>query len=533
MEEPFFRVSLTFHGAARTVTGSCMELAAGGKRFLVDCGLFQGSRSLEELNFKPLAFDPRRIDAILLTHAHIDHCGLIPRLVAEGFAGPVWCTESTRDLLGFTLPDSGRIQEYEAERKNRRNAQRGIDPIEPLYTEAQANQAVKLCRPIALESWTDVGGGVRVRYWNAGHILGSASIEISADGVKLLFSGDIGPDEKAFYPDPDAPAGIDYVISESTYGDRDKPDVTLEQRRNRLKEVVEEALGRGGNLVIPAFAIERTQELILDLAVLMNRGHLRKTNVFIDSPLASRATTVFNKHRHELEDLGDGDIFRHPNIHYVESAQHSMQLNQLSGAIIVAASGMCEAGRIRHHLRHNLWRRESTILFVGYQAEGTLGRVIVDGAHKVRISGEDVAVKAQIRRIDNYSAHADSGELLAWVKERMPISGGVFLTHGEDKAMASHAAAIAALGIAADRVIRPRLGERYGLAPGAPARLQGPAREAADAMIGTDWRNDYSAVRLDVDETLKGLKSDADRMALLARLRETLTHVPQERLDRR
>jgi metallo-beta-lactamase family protein len=515
-------VTLTFHGAARTVTGSCMELAAGGKRFLIDCGLFQGSRSLEELNFKPLGFDPAQIDGLLLTHAHIDHCGLIPRLVAEGFTGPIWCTEPTRDLLGFTLPDSGRIQEYEAERKNRRNSQRGMKLIEPLYTEQDANRAVQFCRLVDLEQWIEIGGGVRMRYWNAGHILGSASIEVLADGVKLLFSGDIGPDEKAFYPDPQSPAGLDYVITESTYGDRDKPEVTLEQRRDALETLVEEALARGGNLIIPAFAIERTQEMVLDLAVLMNRGRLAKTNVFIDSPLASRATSVFRKHSHELEDMGDSDVFRHPNIHYVESAQQSMQLNKMTGAIIVAASGMCEAGRIRHHLRHNLWRPDSTVLFVGYQAEGSLGRVLLDGAKRVRISGEEVAVRAQIRRIDNYSAHADKQELINWVKERLPISGGVFLTHGEDKAMATHAASLVALGLAENRVIRPQLGEAYRLVPGAVASLAHAAQPEAESRIGPDWRNDYSAMRLELEDQLRAMKSDADRRNLLARLKKTL-----------
>lgn len=502
-----------------------MELAAGGKRFLIDCGLFQGSRALEELNFKPFGFDPAQIDGLLLTHAHIDHCGLIPRLVAEGFTGPIWCTEPTRDLLGFTLPDSGRIQEYEAERRNRRSARRGREPITPLYTEDDANRAMAQCRVLALEAWVEVGGGVRVRYWNAGHIIGSASIEVAVAGIKLLFSGDIGPDEKAFHPDPQAPAGFDYVITESTYGDRDKPDVTLEARRDRLEALMTEGLKRGGNIVIPAFAIERTQEMILDLAVLMNRGRLAKTNIFIDSPLASRATSVFRKHSHVLEDLDGIDVFRHPNIHYVESPQHSMQLNSMSGAIILAASGMCEAGRIRHHLKHNLWRTDSTILFVGYQAEGTLGRVILDGASHVRISGDDIAVKAQIRRMESYSAHADRSELIAWITERLPVSGSVFLTHGEEAAMAAHASAIEALGLSPGQVIRPRLGARYALRPGQVADVIEPGRPTAEALIGPDWRNAYSQVRLELDETLGRLPTDAEREALLSRLKATLAQM--------
>jgi metallo-beta-lactamase family protein len=520
------QTSLTFHGAARTVTGSCMELAVDKTRLLIDCGLFQGSRGLETLNHQPLGFAARAIDGLLLTHAHIDHCGLIPRLVKEGFAGPIWCTAPTADLLAYTLPDSGRIQESEAERQSLRNERRGLDPVQPLYTEADAKRALDQIRTLKLETWTQVGEQVKVRYWNAGHILGSASIEVLAGGLHLLFSGDIGPDEKAFYPDPDAPDGFDVVVTESTYGDRDKPDATLEQRRAILEQEVEAALARGGNLIIPAFAIERTQELLFDLAVLMNSGRLKRTQVFVDSPLAHGATRIFARHSHELEGLDGQSVFDHPSFHYVESVEHSRQLNSMQGAIILAASGMCEAGRIRHHLKHNLWRSQATVLFVGYQAAGTLGRVIMDGAKRVRISGDEIAVRAHIRRIEGYSAHADQTELVNWMRERLPVRSGVFLTHGEAPAMAKLSQLLIGLGLPAGKVICPALGERYALAPAEAPRLISQARAEAE-VVERDWQNDYAEVALDLKSKLKALPSEQARREALARMKAVLESLPR------
>jgi len=385
-------IELTFHGAAQTVTGSCMELLVRGRRILVDCGLFQGSRTLERLNHEPFAFRPEGIDAVILTHAHIDHSGLLPRLVKNGFNGPIWTTAPTRDLLAYMLADSARIQESDVARRNRRKDRADEPEFEPLYTEADAEATVELIQPVELCEWFEPVPNVRARMWNAGHILGSGSVELRDGDLSMLFSGDLGPESKAFYPDPEGPAGIDHVICESTYGNRDRKDLSIEDRRTQLLEEIKAALGRGGNLIIPTFAVERTQELLLDIASLINSGRLRDQAVFIDSPLASRATSVFARHSGELEDLGDGEIFRHPAFHFVQSPQESMRLNAMSGAIIMAASGMCEAGRIRHHLFHNLARPDSTVLFVGFQAEGSLGRTILDGAKRVRISGRDLAV---------------------------------------------------------------------------------------------------------------------------------------------
>jgi len=521
---------VTVHGAARTVTGSCYEIAVGDQRLLVDCGLFQGPRSLEALNREPFAFDPRKIDAVLLTHAHMDHCGLLPRLAAEGFTGVIWCTDGTADLLGVMLPDAARIQEQDAVRRNRRADRADEPPVEPLYTSADAETVIGLARTMPLEVEFEPAPGLKARFWNAGHILGAVSVELVAGGARLLFSGDLGPEHKAFQLDPAGPRSLDHVFCESTYGDRDRDDVTIEQRRAVLEREVNEAMGRHGNLVIPVFALERTQELLLDLAQLIESGRIRNSQVFIDSPLASRATQVFRKHRAELQDMGGDDVFAHPSFHFVESVDESIRLNSVSGAIILAASGMCEAGRIRHHLLHNLPNTSSTILFVGFQAQGTLGRTILEGARRVRISGRDVAVRATIRRIDSYSAHADRTELLAWIEARRPVLGSLFLTHGED-------GAIDALKKDAEAflpsVIAPEIGERYALPANAPARRLATGRADIRSTVSRDWQNDYADLAVNLKRNLQRIEGNARRTEAIARIRDVLDRYGAVREERR
>lgn len=509
----------TIHGAARTVTGSCFEVLFGRRRVLVDCGLFQGPRTLEALNREPFAFDPASVDAVLLTHAHIDHSGLIPRLVAQGFKGQIWCTGPTGDLLGEMLPDAAKIQEQEAERRNRRADRADEPPFEPLYRSADAEAALERLRPVRLGDQVEPVAGFQARFWNAGHILGSASIQLFAGGVTMLFSGDLGPGEKSFHPDPEGPYDLDHVFCESTYGGRNRETVTIDERRGLLEAEVKAALARGGNLIVPVFALERTQELLLDLARLINGGRLPHARVFIDSPLASRATAIFRRHRHELEDLGDGEIFRHPAFHFVESVEASRGLNNLSGAIILAASGMCEAGRIRHHLRHNLGRRDSTILFVGFQAQGTLGRIILDGARRVRISGQDVAVKATVRRIDSYSAHADHDEIVAWAKARRPVHGSLFLTHGENGAIERLHDVIAE---ALPSVIVPEIGERYELPAGTAARRLATGRTDIRGALTRDWQNDYADFAVNLKRALQEIDPPHRRAEAIARMRSVL-----------
>lgn len=526
------RLALIFHGAARTVTGSCMQFACGDTSILVDCGLFQGSRTLEMLNTGQFAFDPADIAAVVLTHAHIDHSGLLPKLVAQGFTGTIWCTQPTRDLLEYMLADAGRIQEADTQRRNRRRDRAGEEPFDPIYTERDALAAWRLCRAIDLEDWFEPAPGFRARLWNAGHILGSASVELEAAGVRTICSGDLGPENKIFQLDPTGPAGFDHAICESTYGNRIREKVTIEQRRKLVEAEVRAALTRGGNLIIPAFALERTQELLLDLAAIQQSGAIPNLQVFIDSPLASRTTSVFERYATELEDTGGANIFAHPSFHFTSDVSESMRLNSISGAIILAASGMCEGGRIRHHLTHNLHRRESTILFVGFQAQGSLGRVILEGAERVRISGNDVRVKAQIRHIDYYSAHADSTELLEWIAERGPIAGSLFLDHGEPDAVENLRRELQRHDPELSVRI-PEIGESYVLPRAKPAKRITTGPVEIQQAIGRDWQNTYADFVTGLKSRLNAIEDERRRQKAIEEMREVLDSYTEAMNERR
>ena len=517
--------AITFHGAAGTVTGSCLLIEAGGARQQVDCGLFQGPKTVKALNWRPFPFEPRAIDAAVLTHAHIDHSGLIPRLAKEGFRGPVHATAATVDLCRFMLPDSGFIQETEVERLNRRNAARGERAVSPIYTRADAEAALGRFRVAAYGQWLDLPGGMRARLWNAGHLLGSASVEVVLPGgAALLVSGDIGPGAKPFVEDAEAPHDPDWLVLESTYGDRERDDPTPAERRAMLRAEVEAALKTGGNLLIPAFAVERTQELLHDLDLLMERGMLPAMPVVIDSPLAAEATRAFRAHLTELpEETEPAETFLSgPNIRVTASVEESKKLNQVAaGIIILAASGMADAGRIRHHLLNNLWRPQATVLFVGYQAPGTLGRLLVDRASEVSIMGQPVAVRARIRRLDVYSGHADRQRLLDWVAARRSVKRGVFLVHGEPEARESLAGALRARGLT---VVLPEMDASYALPARGAARPRGAAArlspEAAHAPF--DWHNERAALLLELRRRVEEAGDDAARAALLHRVREAL-----------
>lgn len=525
-------VTLNFHGAAGTVTGSCYRIVHPKGQFLVDCGLFQGNRSVRDLNLKPLPFDPKRIDFVLLTHAHIDHAGLLPKLTRFGYRDKMLMTEPTAGLLEFLLPDAAGIQESEAERESKKRGRRGDAPVEPLYTTRDAAEALKLCATVGYGEWTTPGPGVRVRFWNAGHILGSASIEVEVENgdsqpIRLLFSGDIGPDEKVFYLEPDAPSGFDYIVCESTYGGRDRDDYTLVERREALKREINEALGRGGNLVIPAFAVERSQELLHDIGLLIKEGAITPNLVFLDSPLASKITTVYKKHGAMFEDveLGADELFNDPRFRIVESVEESKAINSIrGGAIIMSASGMADAGRIKHHLRNNLIRANATVLFVGYQAPGTLGQIIQSGAKEVRIHSELVPVRARIRSLGNYSAHADHTELVAWIKARLPAHGALFLTHGEDKERAAlRSAVMASGGLAGDQVILPLLDDAFELRAEGVAGVHRPEAPRIDlSQVTADWHNAYASFIIDLSHMLQSSKSDAERLAVLSALKAVL-----------
>lgn len=525
-------VDLTFHGAAGTVTGACFLLEHPNGRLLVDCGLFQGPKLLRELNYRPPPFAAEGIDALLLTHAHIDHSGLVPKLCRNGFRGPILATRGTADLLEWLLPDAGAIQESEVERLNRRNAPRGRPAVQPIYTREDAEACLTRIRAQPLDEWIACATGVRTRFWPAGHILGSSSIEVevaTASGeppLRLLFSGDIGPPQSPLETAPRVGAGYDYVIVEATYGDRDRPSQTPAARRHALLAEIETARAAGGNLLIPAFAVERTQELLFDLGRLIVERKLPPTmQVVVDSPLAIRATTVFARHWSELAP-DTAAPFDAPQFRFVMSAEESAKLEHIRrGAIILAGSGMCDAGRIRGHLRNNLWRTEATVLFVGYQAPGTLGAILADGAEAVRIHGQEVSVRCRIRRLEGYSGHADRGALLDWIAARLPVRRGVFLTHGEPRALQALSCGLFQRGIDADRIFIPQLDERIRLAP-AIARQPIVPRLGEDARLavlkGRDWHNDYAELALDLQHRLLQTADERGRARLLRRLRRAL-----------
>ncbi len=522
---------LRCHGAAYGVTGSCYEIETPRARILVDCGLFQGSKSERALNYGAFPFPPEAIDAVILTHAHIDHSGLLPKLVKQGFSAPIHTTRATIDLCSVMLPDAAHIQETEVEHLNRRNAQRGLPLVEPIYRLQDAAACMTLFRALEYGEWTAIAEGLRARFWNAGHLLGSASVELEIDldhqntPMRLLFSGDIGPGHKLLQTDPEGPAGVDYLVCESTYGDRDRPDVSPEQRRSMLGDVVRGAAEASGPLIVPSFAVERTQELLVDLYQLMKSGEVPTAPVFVDSPLATRASAIFERH---ADDIEQGDVLRQalgsPQLRFTETVEQSKAINRLTGFfVVIAASGMCDAGRIRHHLKANLWRRNATVMMAGYQAQGSLGRILLDGARRVRIQGEEVEVKARISLFDLYSGHADAGELVAWVKARGPVKQAVFLTHGEEAGLGGLRGRLAGL-IPDDRIIMPRLDDAFQLTPGGclPIDVNEPRRLKPEKIARLDWHNDLSKLLLDVTEVVNAAADDRGRAAVIRRMRRAL-----------
>jgi len=419
------------------------------------------------------------------------------------------------------------------ERLNRRNLRRGRAQVLPIFSAADAEKTIDQIQTIPNETWIDLQDDVRARFWDAGHILGSNSIEIEMTTgdkagrvLRMLFSGDIGPDNKLFQSGPEGPTDLDYLVCEATYGDRRRPAQTAEQRRALLANEVQRAMQRGGNLLIPTFAVERTQELLYDLCLLFDQKVIPPVPVFLDSPLAIRATEVFSRHSEQMG-LGDGntDPFRRPNIHFTPSAAESMGINRLrAGAIVLAGSGMCEAGRIRHHLKENLWRFECTVLLVGYQAPGTLGSLLENGASTVRIQGDEIRVKAEIRHIDSYTGHADADGLSRWIRKRLPVRRGIFLTHGEDAALHALKAEVESFAGPDLPVLVPQLDDAFDLLGrrGTVLRRSGP-RRLLPAMVGQlDWHNDLADFSIRLRDTLDTMTDDRDRSRLLHRLRKAV-----------
>ncbi len=526
-------LKLTFHGAAGCVTGFCALLETDRARLLIDCGMFQGSKTLKALNYGDFPFGAGSIDAVLLTHAHIDHSGLLPKLMKAGFQGPIHATTATRELCEIMLADSASIQESEVRHLNHRNQRRGRAEVKPIYTVRDAARCLDQFSKVKLGEPVAVAPGVTAIYWEAGHILGSASIEVQVEsegGVEtLLFSGDLGPGGREYAPDPQGPEGVDYLILESTYGDRERIDLGSEARRTLLAKELNEAHAAGGPLLIPAFAVERSQELLADLLTLMEEQRAPPADIFLDSPLAIEATEIFR--RRGWNRATGSNPFEHLSnsgrLKFLREAGESDRLETLSGwHVILAASGMCDAGRVRKHLKRLLWRRQATVLLSGYQAVGTLGRILQEGAERVSIQGEDIQVHARIRSLEVYSGHADAPRLVAWAKQRAPRTG-VFLAHGEPASLEGLKSRLATAGLPVDRIQIPTMDEGFVLSrAGATPRGRGARRIAPDAAARADWHNARAQLLMELNQRLEAAPDDKAREQLITQLAAALSGPP-------
>lgn len=435
-------MKLTFLGATREVTGSSYLLEVGEKKILVDCGMFQGGKKLERLNRRNFPFNPAAIQAVILTHAHIDHAGLLPRLYKEGFKGKIYATESTRDLCSVMLPDSAHIQVYDSALLNRKGRRSGKPPIEPLYTVEEATDCLKLFFTVEYDKEISPILGVSVRFKDAGHILGSAFVEIiitepGQESFKIVFSGDLGQSGQPLIKDLAVISNADYLVTEGTYGDQVHSPV---DREDALVDIVNKTIEQGGNVIIPSFAVGRAQILLHEFYTLMKKGRIPWVPLYLDSPLAVAATQITIKHMNDLDDEARNSILeadvKLKNFHFTSSVEESKAINDLpGGVIIISASGMADAGRILHHLKYNLWKPECSVVFVGYQAEGTLGRQLISGKKKVRILGEVIAVEAKIYNLEGFSAHADKDEIIDWMSHFLCDLKEIFLIHGEEEVL--------------------------------------------------------------------------------------------------
>ena len=438
-------MKIKFCGASIGVTGSCHLITTDKHKLLLDCGQFQGGKAVEKMNEEPFPFDPAQIEWVILSHAHIDHCGRLPLLVKRGFKGQIYCTDATADLLEVMLKDSAYIHEKDAQWQSKKNARTGKPPVEPLYTIDDAEDALKLVRPVLYDQLIELAPEIRIVFNDAGHILGSAITELwiteGENTSKIVFSGDLGVTNRPILRDPVKIKKADYVIMETTYGNRLHP-----ANATSIDELIHITLAtvkRGGSVIIPSFAVGRTQELIYQFNMFYEQhpeyqSQLENVNVYIDSPMATTATEVFKRNAQVFDEktkeyiLSGDNPLDFKNLKFTRNTADSMMLNEdKSPKIIISASGMCEAGRIRHHLKHNLWDSRNSIVFVGYQAEGTLGRMLIEGAKEVKLFGETISVKAEIHNLEGFSGHADQKGLMDWLSGFQQEPEQIFLVHGE------------------------------------------------------------------------------------------------------
>lgn len=511
-------MKITFLGATKTVTGSNILVETNDKKFLVDCGLYQGQQKETMLNTDPFLFTPSEIDFMLLTHAHIDHSGRIPKLYIDGYTGPIYATKATCDLCGIMLPDSGYIQESEIEWLNRKRRREGKHEVPPLYTYQDAVDSLELFEKVQYGEILQIDPNIKVRFNDAGHMLGSAIIEvwIKEDGEekKIVFTGDLGNNDIPLLREPSMIEDADVLVMESTYGNR--VHEAKEDKAQEFLSIVTDTLEKGGNVVIPSFAVGRTQEILYeiqknkqndDVEFRKKFDELMSAPVFVDSPLAISATEVFLKNLDCLDEFVQNDIkegkkpLDFPDLKFTPSVEESKALNENANkSIIISASGMCEVGRIKHHLKHNLWRSDSTILFVGYQAVGTLGRKIVDGAKTVKLFGEEIGVNARIKYIEAFSGHADKTGLLKFVRSFSKKPTQIYLVHGEEEAQLSLADEI--LDEFKIPVDIPNRGDVYEISSRRISKV-GEMRAA----------DDYKYARLELLERIETLKEEIDDMS--------------------
>lgn len=455
---------LTFHGAIENVTGSMYLLKTADSQILLDCGLFQGRREEEAKNRHKLPLNPEELDAVVLSHAHLDHSGRLPLLTIQGYHGPIYMTAPSCELIDVLLKDAASLQERDIEWENKRRKRSGKALLEPLYTLPDVEEVLTQCEALPYHQRISIADGIEVRFCDAGHILGSAIVEIfiNEGGAekKLVFSGDLGNSQAALLRDPDIVDAADILLLESTYGDRNHR--SMEETLDEFAEVIEDASANGGNILIPSFAVGRTQEIIFRLGELYQAGKLRHQVIYLDSPMAIAVTEIYHRHQdiyneEDRESIQDSASRRDPRkqslhsflpiLRYSTTTQESMMLNNVdSGAIIIAGSGMCNGGRIRHHLKHNLWRKQSHVVFVGFQAIGTLGRSLIDGAERVKVAGESIAVRARIHTLGGFSAHAGQSQLIDWLSRFTTRKPRLYLVHGEDEAKQALRDAVKPLG---------------------------------------------------------------------------------------
>ena len=500
-------MNITFYGAAQDVTGSCHLVNIAGHKFLIDCGLFQGSLTDQMLNYEDFPFNVDEIEFMILTHAHIDHSGRIPKLYKLGYRNPIYCTSATKELCKIMLPDSGHIQENEIEWVNRKRMRAGKAPNDPIYTEQDAIDSLEIIEGIEYNNRIKINDNISFELIDAGHMLGSSIVELYVkeddEEKKIVFTGDLGNNNLPIINDPVTIDSADVLVMESTYGDR--LHSSLVDQSSKFIQIILDTVRRGGNVVIPSFAVGRTQEILYEINKYLTddriKDELSKIPVYVDSPLAVNATRIFeSQHSYYDEEAlsyllkGDNPLV-FDNLHFIETSQESQALNEdMEPKIIISASGMCEVGRIKHHLKHNLYRSECTILFVGYQAEGTLGRRIMNGEPLVKIFGEEIAVRAEIKSLDAFSGHADRDGLLNWVGAMTKKPDQIFIVHGE---------------VEAQRVLSEYIEQGFKINTTIPAYQE---QYDINGTLLSDGKNSYKATRYNILELMTSLKEEVDAM---------------------